>query len=98
MIIKEREYDTCPDCGKRELIKDEVYGCDWCKSEMHNTLEVTVFQENGEAKRHQLCSWECVFEILPSLKSDYFISLPELIFDEEIVDQSAADFFRHLDK
>jgi len=87
MIIKERKFRECPECGSKKLIKDEEYGCDACKSPIilgkHDTyLSLTLFKRSDENKSYHFCSWECVFKKLKTLKTDDFISLPYLSFDE----------------
>lgn len=90
MIIKEREYKTCPECGSKELVEEAVFGCDNCekpidfnKSEKEREyLHITVFyhEKEGTDSLH-LCSWKCVFQKLRTLKTDSFIDLPYLSFD-----------------
>jgi len=91
MIIKEREYKVCPECGDKKLVKEEKYGCDNCEKpidfdkqdEEREHLDITVFykDESCEAKHLHFCSWRCVFEKLKTINTDSFISLPYLSFD-----------------
>lgn len=86
-----------------ERISDDVYGCDECKKVIDfnkkdvEYLEITVFNNDldRDASRHQLCSWECVFNYLPKVESDYFVSLPYLNYDKE-GETSADAFFKAL--
>jgi hypothetical protein len=87
MIIKERVYDECSKCGKRELLSEEQYGCDICKKPIHlreptTYLEIVVFVQRGDTTHYQLCSWECALKMIKKGKSDYFIQLPTLHCDD----------------
>lgn len=72
---------------QRKLVKDEVHGCDYCGTRINEwpneptRLDMTVFYQTGETKHLHYCSWACVLKHLPSIKTDYFINLPNLIFD-----------------
>jgi hypothetical protein len=88
MIIKSREYKVCETCGHRELVADEVYGCDQCGKECgkeDDSLRIRVFlkneEDNSSTEHYQFCSWICVFRKLRDLQSNYFIELPYLSFD-----------------
>lgn len=102
MIVKEAKYRKVRRVV-REQISPEVYGCDCCKkainmglSGKHRAhLELTVFFNGArESERMQFCSWRCVLKKLPTIKTDYFISLPYLTFDgPEEKGMRAQDFF-----
>jgi hypothetical protein len=100
MITREAEYKECKGCGSRKRITEEIYGCDWCgKTIDYNNpgersyLEVTAFTHEKGNVHHHLCSWRCVWNILPTLKSDYFISFPHISYDEG-GGISAREFFK----
>ena len=79
MIIKDREYKTCPVCGHRKLISHAVLGCDWCGKALQDTaLTLTVFFADDNDRNYIFCSWPCVFKKLRELNTDYFITLPYL--------------------
>lgn len=88
MIIKERKFKECITCGHKEMIGDEEYGCDNCKrkidlSENRSYLSASVFHHSGETSDNlHFCSWDCVLKKLKTIQTDYFISLPYLLFDE----------------
>lgn len=70
------------------MVSDAVYGCDQCKKEIqvHNdptVLEIAIFHNTKESERKQFCSWKCVFKFIPKVKSDYFLSLPFVHFDQK---------------
>ena len=90
MIIKEKKYKACKECGHREFVSDEEYGCDNCKkpidldkqNQEREYLGITVFYGNAEhVDNLHLCSWHCVFQKLKTIKTNDFISLPYLSFD-----------------
>lgn len=112
MIIKEAKYRKVKRIVE-ELISDDVYGCDQCKKEMLDIgkLSIDVFfhdekikkQNKGGADKYDFCSWKCVIKFLSTIKTDYFISLPFLHYDEKNTTKgtSAKDFFdlfKKLDK
>lgn len=68
------------------MVSDDVYGCDECQKEIgYNDakLDITVFSHQSESESHQFCSWACFAKFIPKAKSDHFIDLPFLQFDEE---------------
>ena len=99
MKIKEAKYKKVKRVVN-ERISQEVYGCDNCKVVIdmnlknRTYLELTVHHHNSEYESHQLCSWKCVLEFLPTVKTDYFVSLPFLSYDEEQVGLRAKDFLK----
>ena len=99
MIIKEREWNTCSCCGSRKLKSEEVYGCDECRKEIDLNqpdrahLEAAVFHHGSESKHLHFCSWRCVIKGLRKVKTDHFISLPFLLYDEAGKGLRARDFF-----
>lgn len=77
-------------------ISDEVYGCDECRTEIDREksyLEATIFQQEGDSEHRQYCSWKCVVKNLRKVKSDYFVSLPFLHYDQKQKGLRAKDFF-----
>lgn len=80
---------------------DDVYGCDNCRKEIDFNkedpyLDLTVFHHEEVSEHFVFCSWKCVLEKLPSLKTDYFISLPFLHFDATQKGIRAKDFLQLL--
>jgi len=98
MLIKEAKYKTCK-CGSRKIMSEATYGCDWCKQlidfnkDDREYLEIKVFTQDHACKHLHLCSWRCVYDILPTIKSDYFIDVPFLTFDNN-GKLSAQEFFK----
>lgn len=104
MKLREREHTHCSSCGHVNGIKqEEEYGCDACKKpiNMGNSengkhrghLEAVVFRNNQESERLHFCSWRCCIAKLKKVKTDYFVSLPYLTFDETTPGLRAKDFF-----
>lgn len=104
MKIQEAKYEMCSKCGTRKnLISDEVYGCDQCRKPIsielngkrhHDYLQLTVFRTGDESESHQFCSWACVLKFLPTIRTDYFINLPYLQYEADALPgQRASDFF-----
>lgn len=101
MLLKEREYHTCPTCDSRKALTGEVYGCDACKKviDMNEPekqyLGATVFEHgSGGTKDLHCCSWRCMVKALRKVKCDYFISLPFLHYDKDVgKGMRAKDFF-----
>ena len=105
MLLKNREWEKCKECGAhKKLISEDVYGCDYCKKvidlnkKQEDWLEITIFYHDEEEKHLQLCSWKCVLKILPTLKTDYFISLPYLSYDRKNSRVKPSEFFRLIKK
>lgn len=106
MIIKERTYKQCGECKRNEMVSEEEYGCDNCKTPINlisgnrkhrEFLDITVFKESaGHAHTDmQFCSWKCLLAKLSTIKCDYFISLPYLHYDGEVPSgQTAKAFFK----
>jgi len=70
----------------------EENSCDSCAEQLpHEPLELTVW-ENRESKpiSYHFCSWRCVFDYLPTISSDYFVSLPYLHYDRDGYDGAEA--------
>jgi hypothetical protein len=99
MIVKEATYKTCKGCGTKHRLTDETYGCDECRKpidrggEQRQYLQATVFKHGEESKRLEFCSWRCCLKGLRKVKSDYFVSLPFLHYDERQKGVRARDFF-----
>jgi hypothetical protein len=86
-----------------ERVSDDIYGCDNCKKELDfnkpdlEYLRLTVFyREDKSSESMEFCSWKCVLEKLPKIKTDYFIHLPFLLFDTKQKGISAKDFLKLL--
>jgi hypothetical protein len=88
MKLRERKYSKCKTCGQSlKIIIEEAYGCDVCKKEINLEekspyLDLTVFHNDGTTESYQLCSWVCCLRKLKEVKTDYFVSMPMLHFDE----------------
>lgn len=98
MIVKEAKYKEVMK-PRKVLVSEAVYGCDECQKEFESDvrLELRVFHhEKDETDRHEFCSWGCVFKFIPKVKSDYFMDLPYLSFDEE--KNTAKDFIELITK
>jgi len=100
MVIREREYKKCGECGRSELVKDQSFGCDNCQKEIdlsknQSYLNATVFSHNNEAEDMNFCSWVCVLKKMQTVKTDHFITLPYLSFDGDKQDGcSGTDFWK----
>lgn len=105
MIIKEAEFKECKECGSRERLSDDKYGCDNCgkpTENVSNLLRLTVFNHNtvgnNENEHLEFCSWKCCLQKLKSVKTNYFVNLPYLHFDEcEVEGISVQDFLACID-
>jgi hypothetical protein len=87
MIIKEAKYNEVLITQSR-CVEEAVYGCDECGVEItdypneESRLEVTVFHSDSEDIDHlHFCSWDCVLKFIPKIDTDYFVSLPFILFD-----------------
>ncbi len=73
---------------QRKQVSSDIYGCDNCKKEIKDfpnesqRLELTIFGHDLNSANLHFCSWDCVLKYIPKIKSDYFVSLPHLYFDE----------------
>ena len=102
MKIKEAKYKTVMR-KQSEQVAPEVYGCDHCKNVItrgtsaggkhRSYLEANIFSNSQETTRMEFCSWLCCLLGLEKVETDYFISLPYLIYDEDQGGIRAADFF-----
>lgn len=104
MIIKQTKYKKCKSCGRSSFVSGPVYGCDCCGKEfteegrLEGSLQASVFYADlKETSNFHYCSWKCCLKHLKTVKTDYFISLPYLLFDERKNGAcSAAAFFKEL--
>ena len=101
MIIKERKFKACKECGRREMISDEEYGCDNCKEKINlavheEYLSLTIFYHSSKKSPQSchFCSWTCMFEKLKNLRTDSFITLPYLSFDNEKPQMTVEAFWK----
>jgi len=98
MIIKEAVYKDVPSTRK-ELVSPVIYGCDQCKetfTEETSILKITVYfymdKPNSksvgdtEEERFEFCCWRCVFRFIPTIKTDHFVNLPFLMYDNNSSD------------
>ena len=100
--IREAEYKACDGCGRRDLVRDEAFGCQRCEkvidlaltpSQQHAYLEMTVFTHGRDYTTMRFCSWACVIAELRDRPCDYFVSLPTLHFDRPDEPGLRADDF-----
>ena len=103
MLLKEAQYKETKQMV-RTRISEEIYGCDVCKLEIDmdcegsDYLDLRIHFNDRDSKHMQLCSWECVLEILPKIKTDYFVSLPLLMYDTKKKGMRAKDLISLLKK
>lgn len=101
MIIKKAKYVNKM-VSQRVLVSDEVYGCDECRKEIRDfpnenpRLDIAVFHHSHESERLHFCSWRCVLKHLPKIKTDYFVSLPFVHYDQPTKD--VKEFLKVLSK
>lgn len=99
MKIKEATYKTCKGCGSKSRLTDESYGCDECRKPIdrggqeRQYLQATVFKHDVESRQLEFCSWKCCLKGLRKVRTDYFVSLPFLHYDERQKGVRARDFF-----
>ena len=99
MKIKEATYHTCPTCDDRRRVTDDAYGCDECRKpidfggKQRMYLQADVFRNSKPTQGLQFCSWKCALNGLKKVKSDYFVSLPMLHYDDHQKGIRAKDFF-----
>lgn len=51
-----------------------------------NRLDMTVWPSkdtDNDVNHYHFCSWDCVLKFVPKIKSNYFASLPHLMFDHK---------------
>lgn len=102
MIIKKAVYKKVK-VIQNKMVTDDIYGCDCCKAVIADypnetqRLEVGVFKKS-EAVTGTLhfCSWKCVLEAIPKIKSDYFVTLPYMYFDEGKGKRTATELIKLL--
>jgi hypothetical protein len=105
MIIKQRVVEKCKECGHivRE-VSSEQFGCDCCKKPIdyyargkhhHDYLKITIFKNDNPTEHLHLCSWKCVFQKLKKVRTDYFVTLPMLTYESDVVPgQRVQDFLK----
>ena len=100
MKIKEATYNACPTCDHRTRATDDAYGCDECRKpidyggKQRQYLAANVFShDSSPSKDLHFCSWKCALKGLKKVKSDYFVSLPYLHYDDQQKGIRAKDFF-----
>src|SRR3989337_833883 len=82
MLIKDKERKTCKNCKAVRYSGEDVYGCDECRKEItfvgfrgneQRYLDLTVLYKSGSpGKHHQFCSWKCLRNYLPKIKTNYY--------------------------
>ena len=105
MLIKDRTYKECNGCGHRRIATNEVYGCDTCKKVIDTNnpereyLSATVHKKGADrATDIQCCSWRCMAKALRKVKTNYFVSMPFLMYEKAAKGMRAQDFFALLKK
>ena len=102
MKIKEAKYHSCPTCSATKQVRGDEYGCDGCDvckkpidrgGKQRQYLQATVFKHGAETGHLEFCSWKCALRGLKKVKTDYFIGLPSLHYDERQKGIRAKDFF-----
>jgi hypothetical protein len=82
--------------------QEEEYGCDECKKPIqrdvkgshHTYLKADIFRQGGATGHLEFCSWTCCLKGLKKVRTDYFVSLPYLIYDDQDAKGlRAKDFF-----
>jgi hypothetical protein len=102
MKIKEAKYKSVMR-RTQVLVKEEVFGCDHCRKPItlgatangkhRSYLQITIFKNGEESRRQEFCSWLCCLRGLEKVDTDYFVSLPYLIYDDPQEGIRAKDFF-----
>lgn len=101
MLIKEQKVENCECCGRFvKEISPEQHGCDQCEKPIvpygnDERLDVRVFsnKRDSSSKAYFFCSWKCVFKFVKKVKTDYFFTLPYIIFDNKVKGRRVKDFF-----
>jgi hypothetical protein len=86
MIIEDKQWQECPTCHRKNLLRDYVYGCDNCGKEIDLNFQdeyllATNFHHDGEHQDLIFCSWQCFFAKLRALRIDCFLKMPYLSAD-----------------
>jgi hypothetical protein len=104
MKITEAVSTQCDKCGARHHVSDEEYGCDVCRKPINRDgqtrqhLSANVFHNGEVTTRLEFCSWKCCIQGLRKVKTDYFVALPYLHYDEKQKGIRAKDFFAEMCK
>lgn len=86
MILKKAKYKKVMH-EVRERVSNDILGCDQCAKEFdeEDKLLLTIFRKSKTKEvvstNRVFCCWKCVFEFIPKIKSNYFVSLPFLHYD-----------------
>ena len=103
MKLQDQKWNKCPTCERNTtVLQEQKYGCDQCKKEIDlnkkgiEYLDMTIFHHHKETEHLQYCSWKCCLKQLPKIKSDYFINLPFLTFDNQSKGLQPKDFLAHI--
>ena len=106
MIKHKRVEERCETCKQvTKVISSDRYSCDECGALMHldtkgeqDFLDLTVFHNKKPTRTIQCCSWECILKKVRRVRTDYFISLPFILFDGKVDGCRAKDFFAAINK
>lgn len=107
MKLKDRKMARCSKCNNTTgVLQEESYGCDGCEKPMDDQLDrnnihkkhrdhldITIFRNDGGNQTLNFCSWACLFKYLPTVRTDYFVSLPYLNYEDGWPGTTAKDFF-----
>ncbi len=109
MIIKKSVYKKVKRIVDEEFTPD-VFGCDECRKELKEKepkLGLSIHYHDKSLAKNEycegydnlhFCSWKCVLKHLPKIKTDYFVSLPFLHYDEIGSGLGAIDLFKLIKK
>src|SRR3990167_1591003 len=97
MLIRKRIPKKCRLCENViGTLQDDSYGCDGCGKSIDDLLaskdtnrcdhlRLDIFFRHKETQHLQFCSWRCVVKRLQTIRSDYFVSLPFLHFERDVL-------------
>lgn len=82
------------------VVSPAKLGCDCCKKEIkeEKVLKLQVFHKNGPTEYFEYCSWKCLLKHLSVIKTDYFISLPFLNYDNNNTGVQAKELIKLIKK
>ena len=108
MLLRKHIPKKCRLCQSTiGTIQEESYGCDGCgksiddllaspNTQRHEYLGLTIhFQSKKPAEYLQFCSWRCVIKRIRTIQTDYFVTLPFLHFERDVMTgQGVKDFLK----
>lgn len=98
MLLKKAKYKKVK-VWSNKLISDEIYGCDNCNKVIEEypnevarlTIDVWDKENDSNVFNYHFCSWKCLLKFIPSIKSEYFATMPYLHYNEGIWDRTATE-------